>query len=104
MIGSIGEEALAAHLNALKIPFEREVCLIPGRKWRYDFVIYNVLIVEVHGAIWKQGAHARGGGLERDYAKINAAAFAGYIPLQYSTQMVIDGTAIAEIENYVKGK
>lgn len=33
---SPGECTLALHLRAHGIDFEREVCLIPGRKWRVD--------------------------------------------------------------------
>ena len=95
---SEGEETLALHLRARKIHFEREVALIPGRRWRFDFVIPQAkLAIEVHGAIWRNGAHARGAGLERDYQKMNAAVLAGYRPLQFSTQMVTEGDAIYDI-------
>ena len=94
---SEGEESLALQLRANKIEFEREAALIPGRKWRVDFLINPSLVVEVHGATWQRGAHARGGGLERDYAKINALVLAGYSVLQYSTAMVIKGDAIRDV-------
>jgi very-short-patch-repair endonuclease len=96
--GSVGEETLALHLRAHKVEFDREVCLIRGRKWRYDFLIKDrAVVIEVNGAIWTQGRHSRGAGLESDYLKINAIVKAGYRPLQYSTQQVVDGTAINEI-------
>lgn len=95
---SPGEEAMALHLRANRVTFEREVCLIPGRKWRFDFVIPGPrIVIEVHGAIWQRGKHARGDGLERDYAKMNAAVKAGYFPLQYSTDQVISGLAIGDV-------
>lgn len=34
---SPGEEALALHLRASRIAFEREVRVVPGRRWRFDF-------------------------------------------------------------------
>lgn len=95
--GSPGEEGLALHLRAYGIPFEREACLVPGRKWRADFLLPGKIVVEVQGAIWRQGAHARGGGLERDYAKNNALTLAGYRVLQYSTAQVERGDAIRDI-------
>ena len=96
--GSVGEATLALHLQAHKIEFDREVCLIQGRKWRYDFLIKeSAVVIEVNGAIWTQGRHSRGGGLESDYLKINAIVKAGYRPLQYSTRQVVDGTAIKDI-------
>jgi hypothetical protein len=41
---SVGEETLALHLRAHGIPFEREVCLVSGRKWRWDFVVEDLSI------------------------------------------------------------
>jgi len=101
---SEGEETLALHLRANKIEFEREAALIPGRKWRVDFLIKPSLVIEVHGAIWKKGAHSTGTGLERDYRKINAHVLAGYSVLQYSTAMVIRGEAIRDIMRVIPGK
>jgi very-short-patch-repair endonuclease len=95
---STGEERLAFHLRANGINFDREVPLIAGRKYRYDFVLPKFRIaIEVHGAIWQQGAHARGAGLERDYLKGNAAVLAGYCYLQFSTAQVERGLAIETI-------
>jgi very-short-patch-repair endonuclease len=100
---SEGEETLALHLRANNIDFEREVALIPGRKWRVDFLI-GKLVVEVHGAIWKKGAHSSGTGLERDYRKMNALILAGYAVLQYSTAQVIKCDAIRDIMQVTGGK
>ncbi len=95
---SPGECALELHLRVNKIAFEREVRLIEGRKWRYDFVLPTFrIVIEVHGGIWSRGKHARGAGLSRDYAKLNAAVMAGYRPLAFSTEMVESGEAIQTI-------
>lgn len=101
---SEGEETLDLHLRANKIDFEREVALIPGRKWRVDFLIGKLLVIEVHGAIWKKGAHSSGAGLERDYEKMNALILAGYSVLQYSTAQVIKCDAIRDIMQVTGGK
>lgn len=93
---SVGEETLARDLTAYKIPFQREVCLIEGRKWRWDFVV-GKLAIEIHGGTWSGGRHSRGSGQHSDFAKQNAVVRAGYLPLVYTTAMVTDGTAIAEI-------
>jgi hypothetical protein len=61
--GSVGEETLALHLNACGISYEREVCLIPDRKWRYDFLIGNI-VIEVDGGTWAGGRHTRGFGFQ----------------------------------------
>ena len=62
-----------------------------------DFLVSGKIVVEVQGAIWRQGAHARGTGLERDYEKNNALVLAGYRVLQYSTAQVERGDAIRDI-------
>ena len=100
---SEGEETLDLHLRANKIEFDREVALIPGKKWRVDFLI-GKLVVEVLGAIWKKGAHSTGTGLERDYRKINALVLAGYSVLQFSTAMVKSSEAIGTIMQVIPGK
>jgi hypothetical protein len=94
---SEGEETLALHLRANKIPFQREISLIPGRKWRADFLIDPSLVIEIHGGTWKKGAHSSGAGLERDYKKMNAHILAGFSVLQFSTTMVTSGEAIRTI-------
>ena len=93
---SIGEETLALHLRAHGLKYEREVCLIPGRKWRWDFLVENVAI-EVQGQTWAKGAHSSGSGILRDCQKLNAAVLAGYRPLIFTTQMVQSGEAIDTI-------
>jgi hypothetical protein len=96
---STGEECLALHLRANGIDFDREVALITGRKYRWDFVLKGPLriCIELHGAIWKKGAHSSGSGLERDFNKANAAVLAGYYPLTFSTAQVERGLAIETI-------
>lgn len=93
---SVGEETLAFHLAAYRIPFQREVCLVTGRKWRWDFVVGD-LAIEVQGGTWIQGGHSRGQGQERDCEKQNAAVKAGFRPLSYTTEMVTAGTAIDDV-------
>lgn len=57
---------------------EREVRLIDGRKFRFDFVwrAANV-VVECQGAVYQQGRHSRGAGQESDYEKHNLATALG---------------------------
>lgn len=90
---SEAEETLDLQLRAHGIDFEREVPLIAGRKWRWDFVI-GTLAIEIHGGIWVHGAHSRGSGQERDFEKQNEAVLAGYRTLAFSSAMVKDGSAI----------
>lgn len=98
---SVGEETLALHLRCAEIPFEREVALVPGRRWRWDFVVAD-LAIEIHGGTWMRGAHSRGAGQARDYAKSNAAVKLGYRPLAYSTEMVVSGEAERDIRELLR--
>lgn len=93
---SEGEECLALHLKAYGLSYEREVCLVPGRKYRWDFCVKD-LAIEVQGGIWQKGGHSSGLGILRDARKTNAVVLAGYRPLIFTTDMVKSGEAIAVI-------
>ncbi len=100
-VGSKGEEALALHLRADGIEYQREVKLIQGRKWSWDFVVSKPYVsgfaVEIQGGTWGKGGHSTGSGIARDYEKANAASVLGYRTLFFTTSMVMDGTAINTI-------
>jgi len=93
---SEGEETLALHLRANKIDFEREVCPIPGRKWRVDFMI-GQLAIEVEGLSRHVSRHSTFSGYREDCRKYNALTLAGFAVLRYTTEMVIAGDAIRDI-------
>jgi very-short-patch-repair endonuclease len=93
------EELFAWQLRANKIPFEREVCLIPGRKFRFDFVFRDQhLAAECDGGIWINGRHSRGSGIERDAEKYSLAAALGYRVARVTASMVLSGAALSLIE------
>ncbi len=55
------EEVFARQLEEKNIPFERELMLIPGRRFRFDFVFeYAKLVAEIEGGTWSGGRHTRG--------------------------------------------
>jgi very-short-patch-repair endonuclease len=96
--GSKGEEALAAQLQAAGVSFEREQLLIPGRRFRFDFVITGSdLVIEVEGGTWSGGRHTSGVGFQSDCFKYNKALELGYRVLRYTTGMVTKGEAIAQV-------
>ena len=96
--GSAGERALAAQLHAAGVPFVQEQVLIPGRKFRFDFLLSDTdLIVEVEGGTWAGGRHTTGAGFAKDCEKYNLALEHGYRVLRYTTNMVTDGRAMAQI-------
>jgi very-short-patch-repair endonuclease len=89
------EETLALHLRAEKIEFEREVSgLVPGRRFRVDFFIKPVLVLECEGGIWVKGGHSTGAGITRDCEKLNALALEGYIVLRFTAEHIASGEAI----------
>lgn len=91
-------------LRAVQIPYEREVVLpeLKPRRWRWDFVLRDhLLLVEVQGAIYTGGRHARGAGIQADMDKSNAATLAGWRVLSVSTDDVVKGRAISMVERAV---
>jgi len=93
---------LAQQLRALKIPHAREIRLIDGRRWRWDFLINFTDAVEVQGDIWRKSGHTTGKGITRDCEKANAATEAGYRLLFFTPKMIQSGEAIAIIERLLK--
>lgn len=96
------EAKLARELKTLKIEFEQEFEFHPKRKWRADFhLVGKKILVEVEGAIWSGGRHARGKGYIGDMEKYNAATMMGFQVLRFSTDQVKSGHAIQQIEKMV---
>ncbi len=81
------ETVLAADLDRLGIPYEREVRIVPDRKWRSDFRLPGKILVEVEGGAWG-GRHTTGKGFTGDAEKYAAAAREGYIVLRFTSQQV----------------
>ncbi|MGL4617736.1 MAG: hypothetical protein ACRC11_19720 [Xenococcaceae cyanobacterium] len=82
------------------IDLETEVKLIPGRRFRFDYVHFKSKVaIEINGQIWKKGGHSSGKGLKRDYEKSNLAQLQGYCVFQLSEDMIEEGwlSAIAGI-------
>ena len=100
--GSKGEIALAGQLDARGIGYERELMLIPKRRFRFDFLLAQfALVIEVEGGTWSGGRHTTGAGFKSDCFKYNAALELGYRVLRYTTDMVTRGEAIAQVERIV---
>jgi len=93
---SPGEEAFLLHCKVERLMPEREVELIPGRKWRFDsFFPERNLVVEIEGATkFGKSRHSRGEGFEWDCRKYNAASLAGFKLLRFTTAMVKSAEAI----------
>ena len=66
------EEMFAAQLDERGVPYERELMLIPGRRFRWDFVVPMAgLAIEVNGGTWMggRGGHSSGSGIQSGLRK-----------------------------------
>lgn len=99
-----GEETLALHLRLEGIPFEREYQFHLTRKWRFDFMLMNNVVVEIDGGNWMVrngkavGRHTK----DSDYDKRNAAVIMGFRVLYFTPAMLKSGKAIATIKEALK--
>ena len=92
------EEMLAGQLTALRIPFTREVRLVDGRQYKWDFLVGDWAI-EVQGGIWRYGGHNTGTGITRDARKHNALMLLRSCRDLYVTgEMIESGEALKLIE------
>lgn len=104
------EAEFAWQLTAEQIPFVRELCFAPPRKWRFDFAFpaYRIA-VEIEGGTdgfrnpqtgeWvSHGRHQSKDGIARDIEKYNAAARLGWVVFRYTRRRIIDGTASLELK------
>lgn len=101
---SIGEQRLAQHILLTGLPEpEREFKFHPVRDWRVDFAWPGrKLAVEIEGAVYKIGRHQRPSGYMKDIEKYNELSHQGWRLLRYTTEQVIDGEAVNDIQRYLE--
>lgn len=76
----------------------RQLKLIEGREWSWDFVYpENMITIEVQGGTWGLGAHSSGAGIARDCEKNNAAAMACWCCLAFTVDQIRSGYALDTI-------
>ena len=69
--------------------------VVTGRQFRFDRAWpAQMVAVEVQGAVWANGAHSRGSGVQRDCLKLSMAAAVGWKVLPVTREMIEDGTAL----------
>jgi very-short-patch-repair endonuclease len=98
--GSEAETALIWQIRAAKLPSPTlQHKAIPGRKFAFDLAWPAwLLAVEVDGAVWTQGRHTRGSGVETDCEKYSLAAAHGWRVIRCTPGQVDTGQALAWIE------
>jgi very-short-patch-repair endonuclease len=95
------EEALEFQLKAMKFLYQRQVKLIPGRKFTFDFLVGKELVVECEGGSWVGGRHTTGVGFEKDCEKYNELQLLGYRLLRCTGRQVKNGQAIKWIDRAI---
>jgi hypothetical protein len=68
---------------------------VPGRQFRWDRCWPDRLVaVECQGAVWANGAHSRGSGVQRDCLKFSLGAALGWRVLPITREMIESGEAV----------
>ena len=97
-VGSELEAVFALQLMTAGVKFQQEYRAIPGRRYKWDFAIEPIedtrLLVELNGGTHRRMGHSTGVGIQRDYAKANAAVCHGYRQLTFTAKDVHDLTAL----------
>jgi len=84
---------------------EREYRFAPPRRYRADFAYPNkMLLIEVEGGVWTNGAHVRGKHYTSDCSKYNLAATMGFRVLRFTGEMIKSGLALRTIEEVMNEK
>lgn len=99
--GSDLERALADAIHAAGLPRpERELMLVPGRKFQCDFVWRDArLIVEVEGGTMSGNSrHSKGEGFNSDCVKYNTLTLMGYRVIRVTGPHIASGDALRWIE------
>ena len=100
------ETLLLAQLALAGFPApEREVRLIPGRRFRCDLVWRpQRLVCEVEGGVWTGGRHTRGAGFTRDCEKYNELELLRprWAVLRITAEHIRSGQALAWLERALK--
>lgn len=80
---------------------EHRVC--PERRFRFDWAWPSrKLALEVDGAVWVNGRHSRGTGIQTDCEKFSLAAIHGWRVMRVTTDMVRSGKALQLVERALK--
>lgn len=105
---TILEDALVENLRLAGLPTpEREVLVVPGRKFRVDLAWPDQKVCcEVQGGIFakERTGHSSGVGIQRDAEKANLIVLAGWRLLKVTSNHIESGAAVSWIEEALKGE
>lgn len=86
---NVGETLMAIHLRELGLGFDTQARVFPDRKWKWDFLVADNILIEIDG--YFAGHH--GAGYGSDNEKANTATMMGFRCLRFSTNDVKRGKA-----------
>ena len=100
------EDLLAQQMKFAGLPEpEREYRFAPPRRYRADFAYPDkMILIEVEGGVWTNGAHVRGKHYTSDCSKYNLAATMGFRVLRFTGEMIKSGLALRTIEEVLNEK
>jgi len=89
---------MEVQLRSVGVEFERELMLVPGRRFRFDFCFRSAgLVAEIEGGTWSGGRHTTGAGFRKDCEKYNLASLEGWTVMRFTSDMVKKGLALQQI-------
>lgn len=95
------EDRFVFQIQAVGLPAPlREYRFLPPRRFRFDLAWpdHQKLACEIDGAVWVNGRHSRGSGIQRDCEKFSLAAIHGWRVLRVTGDMVKSGKALKFVE------
>ena len=100
------EDELAFQLQASGIEFEREYKFCPDRRWRADFYIKPMILIELEGLTqpWRKSRHTTNDGYSMDCEKYDEAEVLHFNVLRFTQQHVKSGYALQTIERLIEAK
>lgn len=100
---SLLENTLWSQMKIVGIPeAKRDKEFYPSRKWRFDFCWPSLHIaVECHGFTHTGKGHVSNAGFRIDREKINHAQTQGWRVYEFTSEMIMDGSAVHFLEFFV---
>lgn len=82
-----------------------EYVFAPPRRFRFDLCWpdHQKLACEIDGAVWVNGRHSRGSGVQRDCEKFSLAAIHGWRIIRVTGDLVKSGKALRWLEQALRG-
>lgn len=100
------EDELAFQLDAAGIAYQREYKFCPGRRWRADFYIRPMILVEIEGLTnpYEKSRHTTNQGYSDDCEKYDEAEILRFNVLRFTQKHIKSGWALQTIERLMDVK